>query len=573
MAGLKQRTAAATAALLLASGLAAAVASAPAQAVEPGADPFYTYSGAKPLASYAPGDVLAKRTVMFSLSGLPLPFPTTQILYRSTDQQDRPVANVTSVVKPLVPVPTAAGQLVSYQSFYDSLNPADSPSRGIAGGAPSVGGSIVTAESVLIQPLLAAGYTVNIPDTEGPTADFAAGPEYGRLTLDSIRAASLVPETGLAANAPVGMLGYSGGAIATGWAAALAPSYAPDVNQRLVGATEGGVLVAPARNLTYIDGAPIWGGVAGMALVGVARSFGIDFTPYLSENGKTQLAKLENASIGQVLGQYPNFTFASLVKPEYADPTSIEPFVKAANAINLGSAPTPTIPMQIRQGTGGDLEGTPGNKPGIGPGDGVMIAGDVRALAKQYCATGGTVDYQELTGLSHVPAAVPWLAEALPFLAARFAGASAPTNNCASIAPGNSLAPAVFKASGTGPIVKPGAAATRTRVRLPRVWQVRGKESTVVRFAVVAKGRTTVAPRAGRVVVKLDGRTVKTATVGVGPKSGRAVVGATYRVPKTLALGRHTLVVVFTPADRAAFGASRSRTVTLTVVRSRPAAD
>ena len=38
------------------------------------------------------------------------------------------------------------------------------------------------------------------------------------------------------------MLGYSGGAIATEWAAELAPSYAPEVNERLIGAAIGGVL-------------------------------------------------------------------------------------------------------------------------------------------------------------------------------------------------------------------------------------------------------------------------------------------------------------------------------------------
>ena len=48
------------------------------------------------------------------------------------------------------------------------------------------------------------------------------------------------------------MLGYSGGAIATEWAAELAPTYAPDaldVNARLIGAVIGGVLVDPAHNL------------------------------------------------------------------------------------------------------------------------------------------------------------------------------------------------------------------------------------------------------------------------------------------------------------------------------------
>ena len=111
------------------------------------------------------------------------------------------------------------------------------------------------------------------------------------------------------------MIGYSGGAIATGWASALAPSYAPDVNSRLVGAAEGGVLVAPAHNLHYIDGSFVWAGVAPMAIVGISRAFGIDLKPYLSDYGLAQFNKLQNASIATVLGAYPGLKFAKLAKP------------------------------------------------------------------------------------------------------------------------------------------------------------------------------------------------------------------------------------------------------------------
>ncbi len=55
------------------------------------------------------------------------------------------------------------------------------------------------------------------------------------------------------------MLGYSGGAIATEWAAELAPAYAPDLDRRLIGAAMGGVLVHPARNLLYVEGSYFWG--------------------------------------------------------------------------------------------------------------------------------------------------------------------------------------------------------------------------------------------------------------------------------------------------------------------------
>jgi hypothetical protein len=60
-------------------------------------------------------------------------------------------------------------------------------------------------------------------------------------TLDSIRAAFNASAVETATNANVALLGYSGGAIASEWAAELAPTYAPDVNARLIGAAIGGV--------------------------------------------------------------------------------------------------------------------------------------------------------------------------------------------------------------------------------------------------------------------------------------------------------------------------------------------
>ena len=132
---------------------------------------------------------------------------------------------------------------MSYQSAYDSLDPDDAPSRAIAGAGAgdNAGSSIFTFEAAMIAPLLAQRRTVIVSDVEGPNAAFAVGPVYGTATLDSIRAATRSAVTGLNAHTRIGLFGYSGGAIGTAWAAALAPSYAPEVNRRLVGAAEGGV--------------------------------------------------------------------------------------------------------------------------------------------------------------------------------------------------------------------------------------------------------------------------------------------------------------------------------------------
>lgn len=427
----------AAAALVAAAAMSASIATA-GQADAATTDPFYTYTGSKPLASYRPGAVLKTRTLNYHVLGIPTPVKAVQLLYRSIDAQGRPVANVTSVLQPLG---GGNGKAVSYQSFYDSLNPADSPSRTIAGDV-TFGGFEMDVEGMFIAPLLAQGYTVLVPDTEGPRADFVAGPEYAANTLNSIRAASRSSSTGMTASTKVGLLGYSGGAIATNWAASLAPKYAPDVNKRLVGYAEGGLLVDPIHNLSYVGGSLGWAGIAPMAIVGAARSYGIDFRPYLSDYGKQVAAKMQHASINNVLFQYPGLTWKQLVKPQYADPTSVPPFVTTVNKLNLGSRPTPTIPGFIGQGANGILEGTAGNKPGIGAGDGVMIAGDVRTLARQYCSTGApAVKYTQYDLTSHIPTVPLWAPTALGYLNDRFAGKQAPSD-CGHIPAGNPLTPA-----------------------------------------------------------------------------------------------------------------------------------
>ena len=63
-------------------------------------------------------------------------------------------------------------------------------------------------------------------------------PESGYATLDAIRAAE--HELKLSAGStPVGLVGYSGGSIASEWASELASAYAPELH--LIGVAEGGI--------------------------------------------------------------------------------------------------------------------------------------------------------------------------------------------------------------------------------------------------------------------------------------------------------------------------------------------
>ncbi|HEU0190332.1 MAG TPA: lipase family protein [Mycobacterium sp.] len=398
-------------------------------------DSFHTYTGPTPLADIAPGTVLKTRSFPYHIFGFPTLLKTTQLLYRSTSQLGEPTVNITSVIRS--PIAFNAKKVVSYQSAYDSLNSRDEPSYAIAGGV-RLSGLIPNVELAVFGPFIAEGYTVIVPDTEGQRADFAAGPEYGMNTLDSIRAA--VNSSAIPHDAKVALLGYSGGAIAAGWAAELAPTYASDVNERLVGAAIGGVLVDPAHNLHYIAGTPLWSGVIPMALVGIARAFEIDLTRYLTPHGAQIFAETQTASIVDMLGRYPDLKWADLVVAEYPTPESLPVYVHCANQLIMGTGGTPTIPLFIGQGVNGELELTPGDKPGIGPGDGVMIAGDVRTLARGYCARGTEVYYEQYDALSHIWSVPIWLPNAIAWVKDRLAG-RAVKQNCASIAPGNPLEP------------------------------------------------------------------------------------------------------------------------------------
>lgn len=92
------------------------------------------------------------------------------------------------------------------------------------------------------------------------------------------------------------------------------------------------------------------------------------------------------------------------------------------------SGGTPAEPLLLGVG---DSDGT---------GDGIMIDGDVQALAHEYCQRGVSVTFTVYPGLPHSDAAVPFEAQALAFLEGRFNGDPAP-NGCTSIGQGNSLAP------------------------------------------------------------------------------------------------------------------------------------
>jgi Secretory lipase len=385
----------------------------------PSQDPFYTYSGSTPLSQIAPGTVLNERPVSVVIESLTVPVSAEQLLYRTNNEQDQPSVTVTTVVRPLLAIGT---RIIAYQTAYDALGSVCDPSYTLQGG--NTGDTVAQVEAAAIATYAAAGFTVTVPDYEGENLDWGAGQESGYNTLDAIRATENYLNVG--SSTKVGMLGYSGGSIATEWASELAPAYAPALN--IVGAASGGVPVDFAHNLTYINGDQDWAGVIPAILVSVGRAFGVNISQYLSSYGEQLTSAVSGQCIASFAASYPGLTVQQLLGPAYQNPFAIPALVTIMNKLIMGTGGTPAEPVLLGVG---NADGT---------GDGIMIAGDVEALAHEYCQRGVPVTFDEYTGLQHTPAAVPFEADALTFLEGRMLGLPAP-DGCASIGTGNSLAP------------------------------------------------------------------------------------------------------------------------------------
>lgn len=386
----------------------------------PTADPFYRWRG--PLGRDAPGTILRTRTIAVDEAGGPAtPVKATQLLYVTTDQLRRRTVSVVTVLQPLDKAASAATRLVSYQTAYDALGAECDPSYTLQTGTQT--------ELPLILRYVAAGYTVVTSDYEGEDLAYGAGQQSGYETLDAIRAGEKwlgVPE----ASTPVGMVGYSGGSIATEFASELARIYAPDLD--IVGVAEGGIPVDLFHNLAYIDHPGSgWTGEIPALLVGLVRGFGIyGFRQYLTPRGIAAV----DANQTRCVNDFAGLTTEQMFKPRYQDINKVPVLVRILDHLIMSRTGTPRSPLLIGVGLSDSI------------GDGVMVAKDVQELAYTYCRRGVPVEFHIYKGLSHTQVGLPFLEQAQAFLTQRFENLHF-QNGCSDIGAGSSIAPVPVPAS------------------------------------------------------------------------------------------------------------------------------
>jgi hypothetical protein len=360
-------------------------------------DPFYRVP--HPIPAVPPGTVLRSRPATIAGAGMQL--TAWNLMFASTDAHGRPSVAVATVIKPLVPPQTSPPPLVSFQVAEDGDSLKCAPSYEMAAGTEK--------ETPSLFPLLNQGWTVVVPDFEGPTAAFTVGLQAGRGVLDGIRAAINFKPAGLdGLRTSVGLWGYSGGGHASTWAAELAPKYAPELN--IAGVSAGGVppdIPSVARN---VDGG-LASGLELAGAVGMARAYP-ELMTLMNANGRAMAAKIGDECIEQYIAEF----YLKRLDEYTTQPNVLElPWVRRILDANHLGARTPKAPMFIYHAVLDEL----------------IPMKDANWLVERYCSRGATVIYYQDVASEHNSLAVSGAPAAISYLASRFAGEPAP-NTCGS---------------------------------------------------------------------------------------------------------------------------------------------
>ncbi|GEM30283.1 hypothetical protein NN3_12900 [Nocardia neocaledoniensis NBRC 108232] len=317
----------------------------PGRTLRPEDDPFHTPPRGWEMT--APGSVLHSRPVTISAFGLIRQSITAwQLLYRTADLDGRPD---TAVVTVLVPAHETgrSPRVLSFQCAIDAVSSRCFPSYALRHGSRALG-AVPQFELFLIGGALARGWVVAVPDHEGMLGVFGAPREPGYRSLDGVRATLDFAELGLSPETPVGLFGYSGGGMATSWAAEMADSYAPEL--AIVGAAAGSPVGDPASTFLRLNGS-VFSGLPGLVVHGLRRvSPALDAVLDRSASTAAQrrLAGLaDRTTIGAVFSA-PLTDWDDLTTEPLADVLAQPEIVALMQSLQLGTH-KPSMPMFVVQ--------------------------------------------------------------------------------------------------------------------------------------------------------------------------------------------------------------------------------
>lgn len=342
--------------------------------ISPDDDPFYRapqgYEDAEP------GTVLRSRDVEIGFLGLiSQRVNATQLLYRTTNLHDEPEVAVTTVFVPAQRKSSVVCPVLSYQCAIDAVASRCFPSFAMRQGARPIG-AFVQAEYLLVIAALAEGWAVCVPDHEGCHGMWGAPVEPGYRILDGLRAATRCERLGLSPSAPAGLWGYSGGGLASAWAAELCDRYAPELN--IVGAVLGSPVGDPGSVARRLSGS-FFAGLAALMISALTEVFpGARnvVNEHATAEGKALLDKLKTMTTAEAVWQFRNVDIGSYVDMTADELWDLPEVRHIFDETKLGKS-RPTPPVLVIQAVH----------------DGIISVDDIDALVAEYERLGAAVTY------------------------------------------------------------------------------------------------------------------------------------------------------------------------------------
>jgi triacylglycerol lipase len=306
---------------------------------------------------------------------VPQKFTATQLLYRTTDLNDLPQATVTTVIVPAERPAKGPIPLVSYQCAIDAVAGRCFPSYALRRGAKALG-ALAQFEFFLVAAALAEGWAVSVPDHEGRDGMWGAPYEPGYHVLDGVRAALNSERLDLSPEAPVGLWGYSGGGLASAWAAEVSGSYAPELN--IVGAVLGSPVADLGHAFRRLNGS-IYSGLPAMVVAALTHIYPeLDrvIQEHATDEGKAMLLRIEKMTTAHAVLRLIGMDMAKMVDQPLEQILQTPEVQHVFDSIKLGTA-VPTPPVLVVQAVH----------------DRIVSVDDIDDLTHTYQSGGASVTY------------------------------------------------------------------------------------------------------------------------------------------------------------------------------------
>lgn len=278
-----------------------------------------------------------------------------RLVFSSRDTFNRPITGSAALILPQQPTKVkgyaktgAYTPLVVVNDMINSLGTACQPSFVLTSNKPEQLSHnkrvYQEAEDYLVR-----GWAVLIPDFLGMFGEYGANIMSGRIVLDAIAASTTTNTFGLH-NSRAIVTGYSGGGMASMYAAAQQPSYAPHSN--LLAVAAGGTPVDLPWMVSFFSKLgpipnPVFGYGTGV-LMGLQREYGERVRIYdrLTENGKKVFRASRSLCHDEMLAASSGESFLSMFKD--TDVTNKPDILEAGKANSLAYfAPIPQVPLYI----------------------------------------------------------------------------------------------------------------------------------------------------------------------------------------------------------------------------------